>query len=145
MCKERRAMFQKVAMEDNGTVHPSFSINLTKIQAIAAAFLAIFALFGSVGSAVVWTRSSIVSVVEHAWDVRLLKFHEVAKPEIAKAIREEISHHATLPAHSDVIPRITEGEKHDAAVDATLVLFGKQLERIEQKVDILIMNGDSHG
>ena len=56
MCKERRATFQKVAMDEDGTVHPCFSVNLTKVQMVISILVGLFALLTSMVGAVALER-----------------------------------------------------------------------------------------
>ena len=103
-----------------------------------------------------WTVGRIVAVItigwagitfvaDHAFDARLEKFHNVAQPQIHTYIDERVNTHAALPAHSNVIERITEQEKRDAVADQqleaireTLVEMKAQNTDMNKKIDRLL-------
>ena len=100
MCKERRATFQKTEMEENGTVHPAFSINFTKIQGVVSVAVGVTILLGSMVGAAAWTRSSIVEVAEETFKQSLEGYHTIMRPKLEQKIDKTIdqklvSHEAT--------------------------------------------------
>jgi hypothetical protein len=133
MCEERRAFFQKVSLmgdEPKATI----SINPTLWQWwvwFAGTLVAI--VLG------LWTGVSWVSA--RVFDERLNEFHKTAQPAIQQIIKEEVANHATQPAHGDVLTRLREVERENAAEAVQNAALDKRLDRIENKLDIIIRNG----
>jgi hypothetical protein len=138
MCQDRRAWFQKVDLKGREP-EVAYSFNPTAWQWWLW-------LGGRLVAIVVGLWVGISFVAGHVFDERLNQFHDVAVPEIESLIENKLEVRR-LQSYTDrqpTVERIHALEAEDQRVGAILTEYGKQLDRIEDKVDILIRNGRDH-
>ena len=81
MCKERRATFQKTEIEEDGTVHPRFSVTFTRIQGVVSILVGFTILVGSMVGAAAWTKASIVDSVSEDFQNAMDSYYKEIIPE----------------------------------------------------------------
>lgn len=77
-------------------------------------------------------------VADYQFNKRLEIFHAIAQPQIETYVDREVRAHAVLPAHSNVIDRLQDQEKRDAAADKQLVYIQKAVDQNARKLDKLL-------
>ena len=135
MCQDRRAWFQIIDLTGR---EPEVAYSLNP-----KAWQWWIWLAGRLVAVVVGLWLGISFVAGHVFEERLDSFHEVAVPEIEQLIDAKIQVRR-LESVSDQQPtleRIHSLEAEDQRVGAVLIEYGKQLDRIEDKLDILISSG----
>jgi len=133
VCNDRRATLQKVDMSGNAP-KTVYSINPTAWQ-----------FWVSLATLCTLYFSMTAWIVGREFDQRLIIFHREIKPSIERMMDAKVNAHAALPAHSNVIERITEQEKRDAGADQqleairdTLVELKAQNTDMNKKIDRLL-------
>ena len=90
MCNEQRATFAKVKIEDDGTAEVYYSANIRRRTAILATILTLVTLV----TGVMTIRQSVIDGIRELSRQEFRKeldaFHNVAKPEIYRAVDEKI-------------------------------------------------------
>lgn len=120
MCEQRRGTFQRVRLDEDGTVANYISINLREWKAIIVAIVAVLTFIGTIVSAVVWSNHAVAEisgkVAAEEFSHQLDLFHEKAVPEIDRMIDAKIRIH-TLTAEGLAIERITALETARAVAE----------------------------
>jgi len=133
MCDDRRAFFQKISLVGKEP-KVAYSINPTAWQWWLW-------LGGRLAAVVIGLWVGISFVAGQVFDKRLYDFHQMAKPQIETFIESEITNHEdghVTEARIDVI------ERHNTGVDIQLEGVVKQLDKMDKKLDVLILNGSEH-
>lgn len=90
MCNEQRATFAKVKIEDDGTAEVYYSANIRRRTAILATILTLVTLV----TGMLTIRQSVIDGIRELsrqeFHRQLEIFHNVAKPEIYRAVDEKI-------------------------------------------------------
>lgn len=135
MCKERRATFQKTEMEENGTVHPIFSVNLTRSQAIASALASLVVIIGGVFGGMAWARSSIVDSVSGDFQSAMDAYYESVIPERNAYYRQLLDGELMrfeLETSKPIEVRLDGLNTRVTALETQGISVGKSLDRHEQ-------------
>jgi hypothetical protein len=135
MCKERRATFQKTEMSENGTIHPIFSVNLTRSQAVASALASIVVIIGGVFGGMAWARSSIVETVSGDFQKAMDTYYAKIVPErnqFYKTLLEGELVKFELETSKPIEVRLDGLNTRVTALETQGVSVGKSLDRHER-------------
>ena len=132
MCRNRRALVQKVSMAGQEP-KTTYSLNPSALQFWATLFTCAALIFGG-----------MKILVAYEFNKALSEFHMVAKPEIREMIVEEVADHAIAPAHGSVMERLRQREAHDAATDVRLKAMEDMIKETNRMVKEIYRNGNTH-
>ena len=137
MCKERRATFQKTEIEENGTVHPCFSVTFTRLQGAVSILVGLTVLVASIVGAAAWTKASIVEVAEETFKKSLEGYHTIMRPRLEEKIARAID--TKLIVHESISSKPIEErlDSLDSRV-TTLESQGKNVVKILDRHEILL-------
>lgn len=131
MCNERRATFQKTEMAENGTVHPCFSINLSRAQIVVSIAVSLATLFGSIVGGIAWAERSMQRIA-------LEGFSEAANAYYKSVIPERNAHYERI-----VALRIAEHRKDaEAPFEERMDNLASRLSAMEAHIGILVRQGE---
>lgn len=135
MCKERRATFQKTEMEENGTVHPMFSVNLTRTQVISSVLASLVVVIGGVFGGIAWARSSIVGSVSQDFQNAMDAYYEKIVPErneYYKTLLDSELLRFELQTSKPIEMRLDGLNTRVTALETQGISVGKSLDRHEE-------------
>lgn len=142
MCNERRATFQKVMMEDNGTVHHAYSLTMSRVQVWVSVFVGLTVLIASLFGSVAWIHASVKHVAETTFDEQLDVFHDKAQPAMRSLIDERIEVHR-LASAGDLAAQLAGIEKRLTTLETTVAVelpnVRKAVDKNSDKLDLLIL------
>lgn len=135
MCKDRRATFQKTDMEENGTIHPIFSVNLTRAQAVFSIFASMAILLGGIFSGMAWARSSIVESASKDFQNAMDTYYERIIPERNQYYKTLVDGELLrfeLETSKPIEIRLDDLSTRVTALETQGVSVGKSLDRHER-------------
>jgi len=148
MCKERRATFQKTEMQDNGTIIPCFSINLTKLQLVFSILASASVIVGGFVGAVTWAKVSIAHTAQETFDASARAFYLSVLPERDRAMAEYVTRAITVHTRETEIPldarldKMTTIQTQNATNIETLLTQNGHFQRMLDELLLRSRNGN---
>lgn len=97
MTERRRATFQKTNIDDDGTIHPCFSINLSRLQVFMSLAVAVVTILTAVIGGVHWARAAVKDAADESFNQKADAFYRGVVPERNEITRTMIE--AAIHAH----------------------------------------------
>jgi len=132
-------------MEENGTIHHSFCITLSRLQAWASAVIAVGTIIGMLVAVVMWSENSIANVAAEVFKTELQGYHETMRPQLWERVDEAID--SKIAAHKIAAEqpfeiRLDGIEGRLTVLESTtsteLAATRRDINRVEAKIDRLL-------